>query len=482
MMPPLEQYRGLLLDPDPTPNDIAGVVLDYDAMLRSVLELVLERHERTPEYGWVDTKLSVLTGEDFPAEDPVRGRGAIYGWIQGRALESLAGHARWFEATTLPERIEPLLLAVVDNLRLVRARNGGHVFFLMTPDGAPFRLGPGQGPGPGPGQGLGPGQRSEPVSLTEDSPFTFSDLFCAKGLYAAASLMGDAGGLVDAKQYSMAVADALFDGRFASDQQPLDPKNPVESPPGRYSHGPFMIAIGLAALMLELEADPDGVGIGLRLIEHIMAGHVNTGGGWANLASNDYVEFIGDDGRPFDSEGTILGDPGHALEFVGLSLKFAAAARASGAATQAQLETIDKLERAIVPILDHVFGYGLQMASASQRPLGICKLVDLRTRRVVNSDMPWWNLPETMRAALACERLAADSGERRTALRVFRACHNAFVGNYVRVDRRLMAVQTIDSAGRPVDVIPATPDADPGYHTGLSLIDCLRMIGEMATN
>ena len=42
-----------------------------------------------------------------------------------------------------------------------------------------------------------------------------------------------------------------------------------------------------------------------------------------------------------------------------------------------------------------------------------------------------------------------------------------------------MAYQTIDRTGKPVDVIPATPDADPGYHTGLSLIDmldCLRRI------
>ena len=36
-----------------------------------------------------------------------------------------------------------------------------------------------------------------------------------------------------------------------------------------------------------------------------------------------------------------------------------------------------------------------------------------------------------------------------------------------------MAVQTVDEEGRPVDVIPATPDADPGYHTGLSIIDFL---------
>ena len=37
----------------------------------------------------------------------------------------------------------------------------------------------------------------------------------------------------------------------------------------------------------------------------------------------------------------------------------------------------------------------------------------------------------------------------------------------------LMAYQTVDANGQPADVIPATPDADPGYHTGLSIIDYL---------
>jgi len=42
-----------------------------------------------------------------------------------------------------------------------------------------------------------------------------------------------------------------------------------------------------------------------------------------------------------------------------------------------------------------------------------------------------------------------------------------------------MAYQTIGADGRPVATIPATPDADPGYHTGLSIIDYLDWLGEM---
>ena len=38
-----------------------------------------------------------------------------------------------------------------------------------------------------------------------------------------------------------------------------------------------------------------------------------------------------------------------------------------------------------------------------------------------------------------------------------------------------MAYQTRNEAGQVVPVIPATADADPGYHTGLSIIDVLEI-------
>jgi hypothetical protein len=39
-----------------------------------------------------------------------------------------------------------------------------------------------------------------------------------------------------------------------------------------------------------------------------------------------------------------------------------------------------------------------------------------------------------------------------------------------------MAVKVRDVRGEVIDVVPAYPDADPGYHTALSLIDALDLI------
>ena len=49
---------------------------------------------------------------------------------------------------------------------------------------------------------------------------------------------------------------------------------------------------------------------------------------------------------------------------------------------------------------------------------GICKTVDLLTRRPVDDTMPWWSLPETIRAALAASRAAEDDESRRACLEV----------------------------------------------------------------
>jgi hypothetical protein len=42
-----------------------------------------------------------------------------------------------------------------------------------------------------------------------------------------------------------------------------------------------------------------------------------------------------------------------------------------------------------------------------------------------------------------------------------------------------MAYQTRDECGLPVAAIPATADADPGYHTGLSLLDAIDVIEKL---
>ena len=86
--------------------------------------------------------------------------------------------------------------------------------------------------------------------------------------------------------------------------------------------------------------------------------------------------------------------------------------------------------------------------------------------------MPWWSLPETVRAAAFCYSFTRDE----RCKSIIRTCLDVFFDRYVRRDIHWMAVQTRNCRGEAVAVIPATPDADPGYHTNLSLIDALPVI------
>lgn len=472
-MPPV--YTGQPLPKEPTLSHLQAAAVDYQAICYTTIKALVERFEAHirggTDYPFVDSKLDLHSGVDFPADDPVRGRQTIYGWIQGRGLEALVGHAAWLETHPQPDwralagRLRLMAQAVFAAVRRLRAANGGHLFFFMQPDGTPFTLGPGATP--------------QTVSLPATAPSNFSDLFGAKGLLAAAYFLGDAAAQDEAEAYVERVTADIWEGRFQSDQQPLDPSNPIAHVPGRFDHGPFMIHLGTCALGVSA-GRAQYIDTGLRLLEHELTHHVNLNGRLAAFEDGDFWESIDADGAPYrEADGHVLCDPGHALEFVGLGLKFGRAVLDCPAVTAAQRA---QLEAALAPmpvILRQSFAHGFQAG-----PGGICKAYDLVHRRRLHTDMPWWSLPETIRAAALCWEITADmtTGEetRQECLRIWAACHNAFVGHFIRPQVHLMAVQTRTIDGRVSDAIPATADADPGYHTGLSLLDVLEVVKAVA--
>jgi len=86
--------------------------------------------------------------------------------------------------------------------------------------------------------------------------------------------------------------------------------------------------------------------------------------------------------------------------------------------------------------------------------------------------MPWWSLPESIRAAAEIFEFSGNVA----ALDILSECANCFFDNYLNQAVHSMAYQTRNAEGKVVEVIPATPDADPGYHTGLSLIDAIKIM------
>lgn len=454
------RYEGVVLPEGPSKADLLCIVPDYETMLVTVMAVLADRYDRDPAYPFVDTKLDLITGQDFLPDDPIRGRGAVYGWIQGRGLEALAGHCQWMRrrglGADLIPRLEGMMREVLAKLREIRAQNAGHLAFFMSPEGDPFRL-----------DGTG---RPERFAFASDAPYGFSDLFSAKGMYAAASYLGEDVVKDEALDYCLRVDRAIWTGRFQNDQVSLDPKNPVMVKSGYHPHGPFMIQMGTAALLVEQE-EKEGVEMGLRVIRHEFEYYINVDGRVSDLAAWDLWEAVDDERQPFREDGVVVSDPGHALECVGLALKFTEAVKTHGGADDALMAEIREIERVMPQVLERNFENGFL-----REPGGICKVFDLVSRQPLNTDLPWWNLPETMRAAAYCCCVAMDDETKRRCLAILRDCHNVFVQHYVRPDLHLMSYQTLAETGEPVDVIPATADADPGYHTGLSVIDFLDLL------
>lgn len=449
-------YQRFILPEQSGQDDYRSVVNDYEYMLICVMRALKDRFDTS--YPFVNTKLSLLTGKDFSVRDPIRGREAVYGWIQGRGLEALAGHCAWVREKgddALAGQLSDMMQWVLNRMRLMWQQNGERLWFFMLPNGQPFLVGEDGKP--------------RPFELTAERPYGFSDLFASKGMYAAASYLDDRKAQQEALRYIERVDEAIWAGQFENDQVTLDPKNPVMPVSGRKMHGPFMIQIGTAA-MLVLQSDVRGIDMGLRLIHHELDHYVNLDGRVPGFKTGDMWEAVGVDGLPYvERDGAVLSDPGHALEFVGLALKFIEAAKLSGFLSAEQLREVQVFEGVMFVILKQNFDNGFLGK-------GIVKAFDLVGRKPMNTDLPWWNLPETMRAAAFCKKVVTQPRDVLVCDDVFRQCHNAFTTYFVRPDLHLMAYQTITESGDPIDVIPATSDADPGYHTGLSIIDVLRLL------
>ncbi len=455
-----------MLARNPHIEDLKAITGDYRDILLSTMDFIADRYESDKEYHWIDTKLNIHSGEDFPQWDPLGSRDIVYSWIQGRGLESLTLHSKWIKdnysdntALNLVQRLESIIEEVADSTEQARELNSGHLFFFMNPKGEALNMG---------NDGSWVKKQINPEGL-----WNTSDIFASRGLFAASLITGSKEARFSSVEYVKNVLNGIIQGNFVTDQQPLSEGNPVATTSGRLSQSPWMLLIGSMTLLLK-HGVPEALEWGIYAIRYILDKHVNINRKWEKLKDFDFVEYISADGDLWYNNKAVLSDPGHALEFVGLTLQFCFTAKsAEQLDTQKKLE-IEEITSRMFPIFRRNFINGF-----NRKAKGIVKLLDLVSRKPINSQMPWWSLPETMRAALGCCKIVQNKADRTFCMKAYSLCHNSLFNNYIKENSPgLLAVQTRDNKGNIVDIIPAVPDADPGYHTGLTLIDCLEMINE----
>jgi hypothetical protein len=386
---------------------IAAARTTYAAANAGTLRWMLARPALHGVY--LNTKLNSITLADYGVADGVRGPDFTYGWIQGRGLEALVRHAGFFASrdAALSDALDARGRALYAALAELQGHDG-HAYFCYDAGMTPVRIVDG---------------RPVPQARAENI-FTYSDAFVAKGLVAGAARYAPAE-LAQRLDYLDQVIAAIEAHRFQMDEAaPLAAATARDQAP---DFGPRMILLGAAELLAQLGQN-GRLDFAQRFIDHILANHLDTASGLvANVPGEDACNV------------------GHAIEFAGFAMAWLGAdAPPALAAT---------LERILVASFDRGFvGPGIALS------------ISLHSGAVLNPLCPWWSLPESIRTAALCHAYSGSDATRR----VWRQAHDAFFGRYWRGEPAI-AYQTIGPDG-PVDFVPATPDLDPGYHTGLSLL------------
>lgn len=365
---------------------------------------------------FLNTKMSSITLRDYTSEDGWRSPDFLYGWIQGRGLEALLGHADFF-ATTAPDlaaRLREAARRLYPALADLYGRHG-RGFFYYDRNLDPVRPGPNGAPAPQSGTG---------------DCHSFADIFVLKGLLAAAKQF-DAPACDGYLAGLQAVMVSVQEGRFASDEK----QSFQDQDRMRYArdYSPFMIMLGAACLVRRLGFG-EAAAFGDDIIDHVLARYVDrTTGALPDMPGQDHC------------------NPGHAIEFAGFAL--------DNLPEDADRVLVDRLEQVLLKSCELGFsGPGIVLSAS------------LSSKNPTSDHYPWWALPEAIRAtALAFRRTGNPA-----SLAAWRHAHGAFFGNFWRGEPPV-AYHTMSLDG-PVDYVPATPDLDPGYHTCLSLLSAISAI------
>lgn len=389
--------------------DLTTAPQRYDAANRITLNWLLSR---PPVQGvFINTRVNPVTGRDYTEADGLRGPDWICGWIQGRGLEALVTFAAQYEQTApdLTARLDALARPLYARLRDLQAKHG-HGYFLYDKDLTPVHKTD--------SGGVVPQARVADI-------FSYSDIFLAKGLIAAAARYAP-GDLAHHLDFFHQVRTAIADGRFQMAEQVELSHAAVAAEPD--DHGPRMILLGAAGMLKR-------VGLG-----HQAA--------WADQMITEVLDhWLDDRGLLRNVPGMDALNAGHGIEFVGFAFDHIGAA--------GDLALKQRLADVLIRLFDHAF-----------REPGVPLSVSAASGELLAPWFPWWPLPETIRAAA----LARAYGAPQTAdlRRIQSIADDAFFRNYWRGPLGF-AYQGRTPDG-PVDYVPATPDLDPGYHTGLSLL------------
>jgi mannose/cellobiose epimerase-like protein (N-acyl-D-glucosamine 2-epimerase family) len=411
-----------------------------DTAVVSGIRLLLARHRRRPDWPYVDTKFNPNTGEDLGESSYRR----IFAWFLGRGSEALQGHlARLAQMESLGQQ-ERRETEEVFTQQVVSMTDAILKTTALNSDRCPFRLNRKL-------QAIDEDGRRIDVDGRISSA---GDSFCAKGLIAT----GNDTYVRQGMDMLMRTAANIRAKRYGVDQFKEQPKD--------ISQGSRMLTLGAVSLLYRRSSDAALRARMLAVAEEFLAYVLDKHYDAESTVFSEYVDAQTEKRKAYL-------DPGHATEFVGLGLGAAACLELDTASLTPQRRALlDRVYRDMPPLLLSAARLGW-----NRKHPGLFKAVDTQTHQVLNEDMPWWNLPETMRAAAWCAKVTREEKTRQECLELLARCHNAYFRQYPNPANMLFPFQTLSgTTGKVVDKVPAVPEGDPLYHTNLALLEMLDVI------
>jgi hypothetical protein len=461
---------------------MSEAVLRFERMFMPSFQVATARFGIYPELGdWIDMKIDPVTGEDREARDgrgDLYARNRVYGWIQGRGLEAMSMWLRWNDSTPAgrpaPAGAEDGVVAQVERESVARTAEslyrkiveccfpgkdgqlrGG---FVMTPQGCDLRNTP---------SGAPDGQEGT----------TLTALFLLRGLLAYASFTrskADAGWIVlalrnavDAALRGECLNDQLSFGALGGGERGVRPRGSGDSRVQGYEGR--MIALGACRLLFEHTREAADRDRGARLVGSVLEQHLfrnSDGQAWLS----DVRSPVGSDpraARTADSAAPVGVNPGHIIEFAGLALQFH---RIAGGIPAEQRGLLVELA---------LTSWQIGLAPCG----GIVRGMDGRNGSILDPHCPWWSSFEAVRTFTEVFFVTEDAKLRGRCLETIGRSLDCIDSVYLGPSNIGIPVQTVSPEGKVVDFIPATPDIDPGYHTGIPLMDAdlaLRTIRTMS--
>lgn len=435
-------FKPLLLAEDDAPRLASAAYRRFilAAVVEPGIRLLLHRHGHVtpPDWPYIDTKFNPNTGAETPNYR------VLYAWFLGRGTEALAAHLavlETLEGLTDAEKAaaRELFARLIDRMAAtiveIAGRNRGRVPFRVNRDL------------------LGIDERGRPEPANPEQAGA-GDVFCAKGLLAA----GTAASVRAGVDMLLAAVAKIRQDRFGSEQ--------FSKPSPYVGQGMRMLLQGAVSLAARPALAPAArqqvFDCAAEFAGDVLHRHWDAAAG----------VFAENTDRRTGARQELL-DPGHAIEFAGLGLSAARCLQADAAAAARHAGLLAEARREMPRILSSAFATGW-----NRRHPGLLKAVHNRTGAPIIDQMPWWNLPETMRAAAYAAAGAVDEGERDRHGAILIRCHNTYFTHYPNRNYFLFPYQTLDGAtGRVLDVAPAVPEGDPLYHANLSLLEMLDVLG-----